>query len=157
MTIQVYVDLDGTLADFDSHYEKLFGVRPDKAADNVDWSKVASVAGFYADMPLMPDAEELWSFVNRGTIKPIILTGVPKSIEAAEVDKRAWVKQHLGPKVEVITCASRFKCLVAKPRDILIDDWDKYRHLWLGAGGRWIAHISAENSIEQLLEMGIGL
>ena len=54
MIPQVFVDLDGVLADFDAHYEKNFGVRPDKAADNVDWSKVASVDRFYATMPLMP-------------------------------------------------------------------------------------------------------
>ena len=153
--IQVYVDLDGVMADFDSHYQNLFGVRPDKAADNVDWSKVASVPGFYADMPMMPDARALWDFVWKLRAKPVILTGVPKSIPDAAHDKVRWVKRNLGD-VHVLTCSSRTKCQHCEPGDILVDDWEKYQHLWLAAGGRWITHTSAENSIQQLLEMGVG-
>jgi hypothetical protein len=47
--------------------------------------------------------------------------------------------------------------LQCRPGDILIDDWTKYQHLWLAAGGRWITHTSAENSVQQLLAMGIGI
>lgn len=153
---QVYVDLDGVLADFDAHYLATFGVVADKSTDNVEWARVHATPGFYRDMPLMKDAEELWSFVNGLTRKPIILTGVPKSVPAAADEKRAWVKQHLGPKVQVMTGPSRDKCHVCLPGDVLIDDWEKYREFWLRAGGRWITHTSADTSIEQLLELGIG-
>ncbi len=159
MTIQVYVDLDGVLADFDTHYEKLFGIRPDKAADNVDWEKIKTVPAFYASMPPMPDHLELWTFVSQLRPKPIVLTGVPSSIPDAADQKRRWVKYYLGAETEVIACRSRDKSLVLKdaPGGILIDDWHKYRDLWLAAGGRWITHVSAEKSIDELLEMGIGL
>ncbi|MCL2453242.1 MAG: hypothetical protein FWD08_06305 [Alphaproteobacteria bacterium] len=47
--IQVFVDMDGVLADFDAHYEAVFGVRPDKRKDDVDWGLVRAMTGFYAD------------------------------------------------------------------------------------------------------------
>ena len=155
---QVFIDLDGVLADFDRHYEDVFGERPDKAADNVDWQKVREIPTFYADLPLMPDAMVLWDFVSQLKAPPIILTGVPRLIsEEAAANKRAWVDLNLGENVRMIGCRSRDKSLYAKPGDILIDDWEKYRHIWLAAGGRWITHTSADRSIDQLLDLGNGL
>ena len=36
----IFVDMDGVLADFDQHYENVFGVLPSRVADNVDWKQV---------------------------------------------------------------------------------------------------------------------
>lgn len=157
MKTQVFVDMDGVLADFDAHHGTVFGVRACKLADNVDWKKVSAIPGFYADIPPMADMREIWDFVAQLTPRPIVLTGVPHSVEEAPANKQAWVKRHLGESVEVRCCPSKDKSLHAKPGDILIDDWDKYRDLWTGKGGRWITHTSAESSIQQLLDMGIGL
>ena len=156
MIPQVFVDLDGTLADFDAHYENHFGVRPSKVADNVDWAKVRSVSHFYRDMPMMPDWRVLWDFVCQLSRRPIILTGFPKSVPEAATDKREFVWERLGD-IDVRTCFSKDKALQCRPGDILIDDWTKYQHLWLAAGGRWITHTSAESSVQQLLTMGIGI
>lgn len=158
MIPQIFVDMDGVLADFDAHHETVFGVRADKLADNVDWQRVRNVHGFYADIPPMPDMEDLWGFVSRLTPRPIVLTGVPSSVEEAPENKCAWVRKHLGEDVEVRCCRSKDKSLhIGKPGDILIDDWTKYRDLWLSRGGRWITHVNAETTILRLLDMGIGL
>lgn len=147
---QVFVDLDGTLADLERHYHETFGYRPDKTADNLDWSKVFAVPGFFANMPPMPDMAELWGYVRELTPAPIVLTGVPRRVPVAGEDKRRWVARHLGADIQVICCRSRDKSRHAKPGDILIDDWEKYRHIWVGMGGRWITHTSAASSINQL-------
>ncbi len=153
---QVFVDLDGVLADFDSHHHAVFGIMPDKTNDNVDWAKVRSIPGFYADIPLMCDALRLWNFLKMYLEKPaIVLTGIPKSVEEAAANKTAWVARHLGADVEVRCCRSSEKCTHAAPGDILIDDWTKYQHLWIAKGGRWITHISAELSIKQLRNISI--
>lgn len=153
---QVFVDLDGVLADFDTHHENVFGYRSDKLLDNVDWQKVAAVPNFYADIPPMQDMHWLWEFVSKLTPQPIILTGVPYQVHEAVENKTAWVHKHLGPDITVQCCKSKDKCLFAKPGDILIDDWEKYKQLWIDKGGRWITHTSAKSSIAALVQLGIG-
>jgi hypothetical protein len=154
---QIFVDMDGVLADFDTHHDNTFGVRSDKTVDNVDWAKIAAIPNYYENIPPMPDMQELWDFVSKQSIKPIILTGIPYSVAEAADNKKAWVKKNLGDDIEVRCCSSKDKCLHASPGDVLIDDWTKYKHLWVAKGGVWITHTSAKNSIIELLEMGIGL
>ena len=151
--MQVYVDMDGVLADFDAHHEAVFGVRSSTTADKVDWLKVRAVAGFYLAIPPMRDMQELWRYLER--YRPIVLTGVPEKVEEAAENKRTWVRRHLGPTVEVICCKSKEKCLHAKPGDILIDDWEKYRDLWEMKGGIWITHVSAPTTILSLQAIGV--
>jgi hypothetical protein len=151
--MQIYVDLDGVLADFDKHHETVFGVRADKQADNVDWRAVRAVPDFYLNLPPMSDMRELWDYVK--PYKPIVLTGVPASVKEAPMNKIAWVEKHLGAGVPVICCRSKDKFRQALPGDILIDDWEKHRHLWEGAGGVWITHRSASETITALRARGI--
>lgn len=150
--VQVFVDMDGVLADFDAHYVAVFGIRPNKLTDNVAWDAIRECKGFYTNIPPMVDMRELWDFVS--PLKPIVLTGIPSSVEEAADNKRGWVRKHLGDAVEVRCCLSKEKYLHAQPGDILIDDWTKYRDLWIAKGGRWITHTSAENTINQLCELG---
>jgi hypothetical protein len=151
--LTLFVDMDGVLADFDRHHETVFGWRPNKANDDVDWNAVRVVKGFFADIPPMADLPQLWARID--CYRPIVLTGVPPSVEEAADNKRAWVAKHLGSYIEVRCCQSREKWQHAKPGDILIDDWIKYKRLWLTAGGRWITHHSAEETIADLDAMGI--
>jgi hypothetical protein len=146
--MQIFVDMDGVLADFDAHYEALFGMRPDKTADDVDWRAVREAGDFYLHIPPMPDLPILWGFLE--PLSPIVLTGVPRSVAEAPANKLAWSARHLGAEVEVRCCLSREKALHARPGDVLIDDWEKYRHLWEAAGGRWITHVSAEATVSEL-------
>jgi hypothetical protein len=118
----------------------------------VDWALVRARKGFYADLAPMPDMRALWAYIER--YRPIVLTGVPSEVEEAPHNKRAWVRKHLGHHVEVLCCASREKCLHARPGDILIDDWEKYRHLWLAKGGVWVTHRDAESTIRELTVLG---
>lgn len=151
--MQIFVDMDGVLANFDAGYEREFGIKPCKIKDNVDWKAVRKVRGFYENLPPMDDMLELWGHIEK--YQPIVLTGVPSSVEEAPENKRAWVRKNLGEHVEVRCCASKDKALHAIPGDILIDDWKKYQHLWELKGGIWITHTSAENSISELKAMGI--
>lgn len=149
---QLYVDMDGVLADFDQHYENTFGYRSCKLSDNVDWKAVRAAKDFYLNIPPMADLEVLWKRIERYT--PIVLTGVPYSVQEAPDNKKAWVAKNLGDHVEVICCKSAHKSHVTKPGDILIDDWEKYRHLWVARGGVWITHTSAVNTSLSLDAMG---
>lgn len=152
MKIQLFVDMDGVIADFDAGYEQLTGKSPKKTDDNVDWKIIHESGGFYRDLPPMPDFKDLWGFVKH--FEPIILTGIPTSVPSAADDKRAWVTKHIGISQPLITCLSKNKSLHMKnPGDILIDDWEKYMHVWTGKGGKWITHTDAASTIEKLTDL----
>ena len=55
----------------------------------------------------------------------------------------------------MICCLAKEKYNDAAPGDVLIDDWEKYKGLWVSAGGRWITHASATDTAQQLTEMGL--
>lgn len=146
---QLFVDMDGVLADFDAGYEQRFGIRSSKEADNVDWKLVRDTPNFYRDLPPMPGFDRFWMRLK--VFNPIIITGVPRSIPEAAPNKLAWVRKHIGALQPVICCASKDKSLyMHNPGDILIDDWEKYRQVWIDRGGRWITHVSNEQSIAEL-------
>src|SRR4051794_10738875 len=121
--MQIFVDMDGVLADFDRGYADLFGPHGGKEADDVDWALVRNTPGFYASLPPMPDFDELWAALEPHN--PIILTGVPSDEPEAVQNKRSWAVKHIGPHVRMIGCKSRDKCLHGKPGDVLIDDSEK--------------------------------
>lgn len=148
----LFVDLDGVLADFDTGHELVFGYRPrrDHPDLDVDWDKLFAYPEFFRWLPVMKDAGDLWTYVRQ--YNPTILTGIPKSYPQAADDKRAWVRQHFGD-VPIICCQSKDKVRHGRPGDILVDDWDKYRQLWTDAGGIWIQHYSAAQSIRALQEL----
>jgi hypothetical protein len=50
----------------------------------------------------------------------------------------------------MICCSSPEKKNYMKPGDILVDDWPRYRDLWENAGGVFILHTSAVDSIERV-------
>lgn len=152
MKFQLFVDMDGVIADFDKGYELLTGKSPKKTDDNIDWKLIDSVGGFYRDLPLMPDFNILWNFIKY--FDPILLSGIPKEVPSAAADKRSWVTKYIGPSQPLITCLSKDKSLhIKSPGDILIDDWEKYMHIWTGKGGRWITHTDAQSTIKKLVNL----
>jgi hypothetical protein len=62
--LQLFVDLDGVLADFDAHYEGHFGIRPCTVTDNVDWDLVRNVKDFYLGISPMADMHMLWQRIE---------------------------------------------------------------------------------------------
>lgn len=160
--MQLYVDLDGVLADFDRGYEQLTGVRPTRTnataglsqpdGEDVDWNQVRQQDHFYRDLPAMPDFPATWARISR--YRPIVLTGIPYGVPTAEADKHEWVRRYL-PGTLVICCASRDKAKQCRPGDVLIDDWEKYRLAWEEAGGVWVTFRGAVNLDRALTEIGL--
>jgi 5'(3')-deoxyribonucleotidase len=148
---QVFVDLDGVLADFDGFYASQFGITPDRDAPEPPgfWKRIDDHGRFFRDMPPLPDAMRLWDGVKLYHPEPIILTGIPLT-PGAEEQKREWVAEHIQSDARVICCRSKDKRNYGRPGDILIDDWKKYRHLWEEMGGVFILHISVDTSLFDL-------
>ena len=147
----IFLDLDGVLADFDSHYETHFGVRP---SGHYEMEARQLCPDFYRTIPLMTGARDLFRYVDEAGYGVAILTGVPSSVDAADNQKHEWAAEHF-PHVQVICCPAREKWEHGRPGDFLIDDYLKYRLDWIGMGGVFIHHTDVPSTIAKLRELGI--
>lgn len=153
---QLFIDCDGVLADFDTAAEQLFKQNSRDAEEALGtpafWKRIRNQRNFYGELPLLPDAMELYQAIAH--LDPIILTGCPVG-GWAERQKVDWAAHHF-PGVRMITCLSREKCrFLTDPGDILVDDYLKYQHLWEQAGGIFVHHRTAKQSIERLAQLGV--
>ena len=149
---RIFLDCDGVLADFDKGAARVFGMLSAEYELRFGlkrfWSTLAATPDFFNTLDLLPDAMELFDAVR--PLRPIILTGLPRGAWA-EPQKRRWAERHF-PGVEVITASAALKREHCHPGDALVDDRDKYRHLWEEAGGIFIHHQNAAASIAHLRE-----
>ena len=148
--VQLFLDCDGVLADFDHAAVQVFGMPAHEAEQvlgkNKFWRTLREHEDFYGSLPLMPDARKLFNAVRH--LKPIILTGCPLG-GWAESQKHRWAAVHF-PGTKIITCMAREKRMHMKPGDVLVDDTLTYKHLWEDAGGVFIHYTSADNAIAEL-------
>ena len=156
--MQLFLDCDGVLADFDSLSGEIFGMHPrtfeDLHGTAEFWKRLRNHGSFYADLPLMPDAMELWNATKH--LNPIILTGCPHG-GWAEPQKREWANKMFGEGTPIITCRSREKRthFVEAKHNIIVDDWPEYKPLWEEHGGTFILHTSAYDSLLKLEALGV--
>lgn len=147
----IYLDMDGVLADFNKHYQDRFGIKVDRELDNVDCDLLTG--DFFLTIPPMKDIRDLTNYVRKFGYK--ILTGIPdQDPKGATKNKMGWAWININQCPEVICCPSRDKATYCRPGDVLIDDWIKYKKKWVDAGGIWITHKSAKESIKELKRYG---
>jgi hypothetical protein len=149
---RLYLDCDGVLADFDGAFEEQFGLPPRayeaKHGIGAFWRDLRRQAPqFYLFLPLKADARELHDAVKH--LEPTILTGCPSG-GWAEPQKVAWAGVHF-PGTPIITCMARDKRTYCQPGDVLVDDQAKHREPWTEAGGVFVLHRSAAETIPQVL------
>lgn len=146
----LFLDLDGVLADFDAGARKLFGMSSqafeEKHGKREFWRRIANADDFYGTLPLMPDAMLLFEAVRH--LEPTILTGLPLGNWAAP-QKVKWAAEHF-PGTKIITTMARDKYRHMTGMDVLVDDRANHRSKWEDAGGTFIHHKSARDSLAQL-------
>lgn len=159
---KLFLDLDGVLVDFDAGIVDLLGRPPDGGPGGkpippgVMWGTVARAEAFYEHLSWMPDGRQLWEFAR--ALNPVILSGLPRGNWAAP-QKRAWCERELGPDVQVELCMSREKAERARAltpegvRPVLVDDRESLAAPFEQAGGVFILHRSATESIARLKEL----
>lgn len=156
---RLFLDLDGVLADFDAGARLMCGTDNSYKFEFVYgqgefWRCINRDPDFFLHLSPMPDAHILFNEVRH--LRPIILTALPHTgAERVDRHKRTWVRQHLGDEVQVITCLTKDKPNYCKPGDVLVDDRAINRERWLGAGGRFVVHTSAKQTLDELENMGM--
>lgn len=142
---EIYVDMDGVLADFFPAWKKIVGK---------DWRQITDIESalqtirdkddFWLSLPLTNNAQNLLNIIKdlKGEYK--ILSAPLANDPKAEPHKREWVKKNLAffPPKEVIISADKYKW--AKQPDgtpnILIDDFGQNVAKWEAAGGVGFKH-----------------
>ncbi len=155
--MQLYLDCDGVLADFDRAATLLLGMPPRAYEKRYGlaafWRELAKHPDFYGSLPLMPDAMDLFGAVRH--LEPVILTGLPRGTWAAP-QKVRWAQQHF-PQTRILTVMAvdkRRHCLAG---DILVDDQLRHAHLWEAAGGIFVHHRDAATSLATLAALGVNV
>lgn len=148
----LYLDLDGVIFDFDSHFRNYFNKDHKQMSDEEMWQHIDSYPTFFRDLPLIPNAKEFFKFISFMFPDLVILTACPKTnYKRAAVQKREAVYEHLGDYSVLPVSGGRNKALfMHKPGDILIDDFSKNIKAWIELGGYGIFHENYENTILQL-------
>lgn len=113
---KVFCDLDGVLVDFEYGVRQLLLHQESATSDStttspqqdsvppsipqvadldksVLWATVASVPNFFQDLPWTAEGPALWEAIL--PLQPHILTGIPRHLDSAKVEKFHWCRSNL--------------------------------------------------------------
>jgi hypothetical protein len=169
MKINIFLDMDGVLTDFDMGVKKRFGLdlkdianmtiidSSIKKKQGMMWGYIRKNPTFWENLPLMNDSTILWNYFS--TFHPVVLTAAPTTFSFGSdtfnqvaIMKKKWLETHF-----LFNDDTRFICTLAKNKhfhmipneiNVLIDDSKKNIDNWNSAGGIGILHIDANNSIK---------
>ncbi|CAJ1954450.1 unnamed protein product [Cylindrotheca closterium] len=178
-SFHLYCDLDGVLVDFEGGFVDLTGKPTAKIAKQTMWKHIVRANAFFENLRWTKDGQVLWEAIKH--LEPDILTGCP-SHESSRTEKFNWCHQQLGVDrlhhvdmasgfrhhrsvngnrrqegfTNIITCWSENKFReCTRAGSILIDDRDDLRPAWEAAGGLFVHHTDAKNTLRQLKAHGI--
>jgi len=141
---EIYVDMDGVLADFFGEWAKLMNVdhftkidKEHKIGDALQ--KIRDTDEFWLNLPLLPQAKQLLAVIKQIKGSYNICSSPLADDPNSEPHKRQWIEKNLSffpPKKVIIT---NDKPQYATQQDgtpnILIDDFGKNVDAWEAAGG----------------------
>ena len=138
---EIYVDMDGVIADFFGEWAKLMGV--DHFSDIKDaqpaLQKIRDTDDFWLRLPVLPEAKNLLNLIKEVKGEYSICTSPLADDPNSEKHKRTWVEKHLAffpPKaVHVTHNKPQFATAKDGTPNILIDDYGVNINAWEAAGG----------------------
>ena len=158
---EVYLDMDGVLADFFAEYAKLAGITsgnykdvPPAKTDPTLQKMVGT--DFFARLPKFPSADQLVKM----TIKlfgryHICSSPLRGDHENTEHNKKAWIKEHLSPPpATIVITPNKAKYAVQKDGtpNILVDDRGSNITAWEAKGGIGIKYQADEDSLQVIVD-----
>ena len=138
---EIYVDMDGVIADFFGEWAKLMGV--DHFSDIKDaqpaLQKIRDTDDFWLRLPVLPEAKNLLNLIKEVKGEYSICTSPLADDPNSEKHKRTWVEKNLAffPPKEVHVTHNKPQFATAKDGtpNILIDDYGVNINAWEAAGG----------------------
>ena len=141
---EIYVDMDGVLADFFGEWAKLMQVDHftdiNKQHDiNDALQKIRDTDDFWLKLPILPEAKNLLNLIKKVRGEYSICTSPLADDPNSEKHKRTWVEKNLAffPPKEVHVTHNKPQFATAKDGtpNILIDDYGVNINAWEAAGG----------------------
>lgn len=155
--MKLFLDLDGVFADFQTGALSLLNVDisnydNDKKVRNTFWFEYEQNLHirFYRNLPLLPDAMELWEYVKPHN--PIFLSscGRKSNYDDIAAQKTEWVYEKFGKVPIIVTLDSKSKSVYADTDAILVDDRNVSIIPWVEKNGIGVHHKNARNTIKIL-------
>ncbi|AHC30569.1 5'-3' deoxyribonucleotidase [Rhizobium phage vB_RleS_L338C] len=146
MTRKLFLDLDGVMADFDTHFYQCFDCHPPSkggVSDDELWRLVHGHGSFFRTMPMYDGAKSFFDMLVAYGLNPIILTAASKKhYHDMARQKRAWVRGNLTTEHLILPVqgGSAKPLFMHAPGDVLIDDWWRNCERWMEEGGTAIHH-----------------
>ena len=138
---EIYVDMDGVLADFFGEWAKAMGKKSFRDIEDPEAAigKIKDIKDFWLNLPVLPQAKQLLTLIKKVKGKYKICTSPLADDPRSEPHKREWVKKNLAffPPEEVIVTHNKPKWATQKDGtpNILIDDYGVNINNWEAAGG----------------------
>ena len=141
---EIYVDMDGVLADFFGEWAKLMNVDHftdiNKQHDIDDaLQKIRDTDDFWLRLPVLPQAKELLNLIKQVKGEYYICTSPLADDPNSEKHKRTWVEKNLAffPPKEVYVTHNKPQYATNEDGtpNILIDDYGVNINAWEAAGG----------------------
>lgn len=158
---QIYLDMDGVLADFFAEYAKLAGVTSGSyrdippAKEDPTLNKMIGT-DFFFRLPKFPTADNLVKIVLQYVPNYHICSSPLRGdFQNSEHWKREWIKQHLNPQPTDIIITSMKERHAVNPDgspNILIDDRGQNIERWRARGGIGIKYQADEDSLNKVIQ-----
>ena len=159
-TSEIFLDMDGVLADFFTEYAKLAGISSGNYRDipparsDPTLNKMVGT-DFFARLPECRNADQVVNIAVKIFGSYNICTSPLRGDHAnSEKWKKVWIDEHLDPKPRRILVTPHKAKYATQPDgtpNILVDDRGSNITAWEAAGGIGIKYQADENSIADLM------
>ena len=145
---EIFIDMDGVLADFFTEWGKLMGKKNwrDIGPENISVAldKIKQTENFWLDLPLTSNAKNLINLVKQLKGEYNILSSPLPGDKNSEPHKREWIKKNLSffppKKVLIRHDKESFATQPDGTPNILIDDYGVNVRKWEASGGVGFKH-----------------
>ena len=159
--MEVYVDMDGVIADFFTEYAKLAGIESGSYRDippaKVDPTLDKMVGtDFFARLPKFPTADKLLDIViDAAGSYNICSSPLRGDHEGSAKYKSIWIKKHLNPQpkhIYIVANKAKYAKNANGMPNVLIDDRGSNITAWEAAGGIGIKYQADEDNLKKILD-----